>query len=249
MMEYHGFSSLLAADSSRVRDICVAVIGAGGKTSLLFRLGRELSRKYQKVLLTALTRMQYPVDLEPVIASEVADPDLSKLFRKGAPLFLMGSRESDAKLAGLSVAELDLARKQADICLFECDGARGLSLKAHHGNDPDVPRCATHVIIVVGADAVGTSLREGLVHRPDVFKRQWGIDDDTVIGAEFVAQVVTSSRGYVSKIPQEVEHIYFVNKQDTHPVEAEQVARAIKAVSSSRTYIGSCHTGLCRRLA
>ncbi|MFB0515468.1 MAG: selenium cofactor biosynthesis protein YqeC [Candidatus Neomarinimicrobiota bacterium] len=233
---------------SKDRGYCVAIMGAGGKTSLLFRMGVELSKRYSRVLLTSLTRSEYPAGLHTVLALETANLDLPLLFQTANPLFLMGYREGPAKLAGISVAELDAVRSQADVCLFECDGARGRSLKAHIDSDPHVPPFATHVIIVVGADVANTSPAQGHIHRPEVFQSLWGIDERTVLDAGFIAQVVTSPHGYGSKLPEDTERIYYVNKVDTHPREAEQIATAIRDLSGARTYTGSLQAGICYRI-
>jgi probable selenium-dependent hydroxylase accessory protein YqeC len=247
-MESATFSSMFLNDSSGDRSHCVAIMGAGGKTSLLFRLGEELSRHYPRVLLTSLTHSEYPTDLNTILASEVSSRDLPLLFKKENPLFLMGSREGQVKLSGISEEELYAVRSQADVCLFECDGARGLSLKAHIDSDPHVPPFATCAIIVVGADVASTSPIQGRIHRPEVFQHLWGIDEHTVLEVGFIARVVTSSQGYGSRLSGETERIYFVNKADTHPREAEQIGAAIWALSGARAYVGSVHAGICQRI-
>ena len=51
----------------------VAVYGAGGKTSLLYRLSRELSGLKKKVILTTTTKIYKPGKIPCVICSELRE--------------------------------------------------------------------------------------------------------------------------------------------------------------------------------
>lgn len=232
------FCGILFDNVSEAEHGCTAIMGGGGKTTLLHRLGKELS-DYYKVLITSLTKSVYHPEDGVIFVNSIPNDDLSRYFKSHNPLHVMDSVIAPGKLAGISEMTLGSLCKQAEVCLFECDGARSLSLKAHTELDPEVPQFATHVIILVGADVVNTCLKEGRVHRPDLFKLIWNFHDDSVMGAEFVTEVVTTRKGYLSKIPHDIKRIYFVNKADSYPDEAQLLAESIRRGSDCPTFYGS----------
>lgn len=242
------FFQMVLNEGSKAASYCVAIIGGGGKTSLLHRLGNEFSREYDRVLLTSLTSSAYPRAYEVVLMDNMPSRDLSPHYKRYSPLYLMGSKFSHYKLSGISLDELQAVQKQSEVCLFECDGARNLSLKVHKEHDPPVPAFATHVIIVVGADVVNTSISQGMVHRPELFRSVWHISGDDILDKEFITRVLTTSRGYLTKIPYQTRRIYFVNKSDTHPYEAEQLARTIHKESGFPAFYGSTQANICMKI-
>ena len=257
------FHAMIHDDPGELAGARIAIMGGGGKTGLLVRLGREIAATYSRVLLTPLTQsVPLPgLPATPLLstaagpagggiadgAKAAAGQDLRPLFRRANPLYVMGDPTAQGKLAGISAGDLEALAPQAQVVLFECDGARNLSLKAHDGRDPVVPALATHVIIVVGADVVGTRLSQGRVHRPGRFATNWGISPDWPLSADFIAQVVTSSRGYLSKVPHGTRRVYYVNKADSHDAEARLLARAIAARSGCPAFFGSLRDQMCQR--
>ncbi|MCF7902506.1 MAG: putative selenium-dependent hydroxylase accessory protein YqeC, partial [Candidatus Marinimicrobia bacterium] len=132
---------------------------------------------------------------------------------------------------------------QADVTLCESDGARNLPLKVHLPHDPVVPPFTTQVVILVGADVVDTSLTDGRVHRPELFREKWQISPDEPLSVDFIARVVTSTCGYLEKVPDGISRIYFVNKGDEHRENAQLLARAIGTQASAPVFWGSIRRG------
>ena len=123
--------------------------------------------------------------------------------------------------------------------LFESDGARNLPLKAHLPHDPVVPSFTTNVVILVGADVVNTTLADGRVHRPELFREKWKIAPDEPLSVDFIARVVTSHRGYLEKIPDGISRIYFVNKGDAYRENTQLLAKAISIQTNAMVFWGS----------
>ncbi len=236
---------MIAAAGQEKADPCIAILGAGGKSGLLWRLGEEFAREYSRVLVTSLTKSEPVPDDKVVLLSDLASMDITGQFQAGRPCYLMGAEESANKLVGLTTDELHTASTQTEVCLFECDGARSLSLKAHLPHDPAVPPFATQAVIVVGADVVNTTINAGLVHRPEVFKARWTLAMNTVMDADFIATVLTEEKGYLAKVPSGIPIRYFVNKADSHPRQAGQLARALRRRFDGPVYIGSTRANSC----
>ncbi len=233
------FSILAIPDHELTPNSCIALLGGGGKTGLQQRLGRELASKHDRVLLTSITKAAFHSDPKIICRAEIVDDDFTPWFARHNPLCVMGTCLNAHKVDGIEVTELERFKNQANITIVECDGARNRPLKVHRDHDPMVPDFFNQVIVIVGADVVGATLSQGLVHRPELFAAHWGIANNFVLTPEFIAEVVTSQKGYSSKIPAHLPRTYFVNKTDAHPGQASALARAIFTTSSRPTWFGS----------
>ena len=110
-----------------IRPGVTAVIGGGGKTTLLRALGEELARKH-RVLLCTTTRI-FPFPQMPC-AGTLAELDA---LRGEYRLLCAGRRlPGIGKLAALDASMADLAAR-FDYVLVEADGSAQRPLKAHGG--------------------------------------------------------------------------------------------------------------------
>ncbi|MFQ6672891.1 MAG: selenium cofactor biosynthesis protein YqeC, partial [Candidatus Tectimicrobiota bacterium] len=89
----------------------------------------------------------------------------------------------------------------ADLVVLECCGARRRPFKAPSPHEPLIPPFATHVVVVVGMEAVGRPMDERLVHRPERVTALTGLAMGERISPEVIAQVVGSPETYLSKGP------------------------------------------------
>lgn len=139
-----------------------AVMGSGGKTSLLYQLAEEL-RPCGTVLLATTTHImrppQYPF-------AGTAEELAAALAAHGAAC--AGSYTPEGKLTAPAFAGWQQA---ADFVLVEADGSKRLPAKAHETWEPVLPSQRTRTICVVGASAFG----QPSDRRPTVqpFSRGW----------------------------------------------------------------------------
>ncbi|MEE9465156.1 MAG: selenium cofactor biosynthesis protein YqeC [Candidatus Neomarinimicrobiota bacterium] len=236
------FHTMLADDPKALSGVCVALLGGGGKTGLMLRLGAELAIHYPRVLMTSLTRSAANSE-SPALLLSGLDETQPLPFGGNNPLLVMDHPVTDGKLAGVSPETLVELLSRSSLAVVECDGSRRLPLKAHNDRDPVTPDCVTHVVVVVGAGVVDTTLDEGKVHRPELFRSRWGLAPDTVLEADFIAEVVTSPQGYGSKITGGQSVVYFVNQADRWPDAAQRLARAIQSHANRPTFWGSIREG------
>ena len=164
-----------------VRPGVTAVIGSGGKTTMLDTLAEELSRR-GRVLCCTTTHIRIPSHL-PVLV----DPGREELLgaARTHPCLCAGSAAGEGKLGPLSVPLASLAQHW-DYILAEADGARGLPLKAHAPHEPVIPPEAGRTILVVGTAGLGRPIREA-VHRPEIFCRLTGLSPEDAASPEAVA--------------------------------------------------------------
>lgn len=142
------------AEALNIRPGITAVIGSGGKTSLLYRLAEEL--RTHRVLLATSTHIRRPPHLpflEEVRQVQPGQPVCVGSYGPGGKL--TAPRQTFARLAAL-----------ADYVLVEADGSKCLPLKAHAPYEPVIPQGSNQTIAVVGLTGLDRAIREA-AHRPE----------------------------------------------------------------------------------
>lgn len=138
-----------------------AIIGSGGKTTLLRTLSGELPGR---VLLCTSTHFQGYADLPTVLDPTAAD--LQKTLA-AHPIVCAAGRSPTGKLVDCGLPYETLA-DLADFVLVEADGSRRRPLKAHARHEPVIPPCTRQVICVLGLSGLHRPVSE-VVHRPELF--------------------------------------------------------------------------------
>ena len=139
-----------------------AIIGGGGKTTLLYRLARELEGR-GSVIVTTSTHIFKPTDLPFALTAG-----------KVSGILCVGMPCENGKLSAPQQSFRELTAL-ADYVLVEADGSAGRPLKAHASHEPVIPREANQVICVVGASGLNHPAAEK-VHRPERFMALSGSD-------------------------------------------------------------------------
>ena len=148
-----------------IRRGVTAVIGSGGKTSLIEQLAKELRRHGTVLILTTTKIWMPPSELVSVTASEA-----EAMLRERGMTYL-GS--PDRRLGKLLPPSCNGWDTLADYILAEADGAAGLPLKAHAPWEPVLPEKRTQIICVAGASGIGKPI-SAAAHRPEIFARLCG---------------------------------------------------------------------------
>lgn len=161
-----------------------AIIGSGGKTSLMLRLANELCKKGSVIVATS-THI-FPPEGMPLVTGGAEEIDRALA---GHPVVCAGAFTQSGKLAAPSVPFHELVRL-ADYVIVEADGARRLPLKAHAPHEPVIPGGA-RVIAVVGASGFGRPIAAA-AHRPERYARALGVDITETVTPELAARVVKS---------------------------------------------------------
>lgn len=135
----------------------VALIGAGGKTTLLHTWGDMLARQGKRVVLTTTTHLGW----EPGTCSPASPEELNAvLSRQSGPVLAGYPDPSGRKLTG--IPQDWYSRLEADHILVEADGSRGLPLKFHRSHEPVVPRDTGLLVELAGLTALDRPVGEVL---------------------------------------------------------------------------------------
>ncbi len=214
----------------------VSFVGAGGKTTAMYRLGWELAGQGWRVITTTTTMIRPPPPdqtAELIVAEQVAQ--LLRLteaaLRTKNPVTVASERLSaENKLKGIDgdwVADL---RSLADAVIVEADGARGLPLKAPAEHEPVVPTVTTVFVPVVGMDAVGRRLTEDTAHRPNLVAKLTGLAYGEIISPSVLSTLLVHPRGALKGSPGHARVAPLINQvQDGSTLaSARQIAAQTK---------------------
>lgn len=200
----------------------IAFVGAGGKTTAMFRLAGELAAADCRAILTTTTHIFAPTGGQPPVVAE-DEPALLRQVRERLQddrLVVVARSHVDApegaKLAGVR-PEFVLALRdhtQVDVILVEADGSRGRPLKAPAAHEPVIPPSATLVIPVAGLSAIGRKFSPESVHRPDRVAALTGLASGEAITAQTLAAVLMHPEGGLKSVPQAARVVALLNQAD-----------------------------------
>ena len=180
-----------------IRPGVTAIIGGGGKTTLLRTLGEELAQ-HGRVLLCTTTKMLPYGDL-PFASSR---QELERLRDRHSLLCAGTVLPESGKITAPEVRMGELAG-WFDFVLVEADGAARRPLKAHAPHEPVIPPEANQTVCVVGASGFGCPIREA-AHRPERYAELAGVTQDAAVTAEIAGKVLMAEklqdRIYVNQI-------------------------------------------------
>ncbi len=165
-----------------------AVVGGGGKTSLIARLARELSGNARVLCLTT-THILPP---DGVVLRSPSPAGLRAAFQRSA-VVTAGEPLPDGRL-GPPVGRLGALASEADFTLIEADGSRGLPVKAPAECEPALPGGEALVIAVAGMTAVSGKIAE-VAHRSERYAALLGKSVNDPVTPGDIARVLLSGEG------------------------------------------------------
>ncbi|MDO8752359.1 MAG: selenium cofactor biosynthesis protein YqeC, partial [Anaerolineales bacterium] len=214
----------LRLDSPSASNQTVSLVGAGGKSTTLFQLARQLSsvvnrkssiavRKSQ--IVTATTHLgiwQIPLADHHIIANDLSD--LQNIPREGI-ILVTGDLDRDrTKPVSESIINyLSAYSKEHNLpLLIEADGSRQKPLKAPASHEPAIPQFTDTVIVVAGLSAIGKALTDENVHHAEYFSQLTGLQIGETITPQAVISMLTHPQGGLKNIPSIARRIALLNQ-------------------------------------
>jgi len=203
----------------------VAFVGAGGKTSAMFRVAQELA----PALVTTTTHLgawqASLANLHFIWAADAPMPEIESWLSSGVILVTGMLDEETGRFRRLDSAQLKKLRELAGYhnlpLLIEADGSRQKPLKAPAPHEPVIPAFADVVVVVAGLSALKQPLHTAIVHRSEIFSRLSGLKEGEAITPQALAKVLTSTEGGLKNIPAGARRVALLNQADTPALQAQ----------------------------
>jgi len=212
--------SLIESLGLKPREV-ISLVGAGGKTTLMFRLARELFLNGKKVVTSTTTKILEPSPGETAFLYLHSDEEELEQFvsvhlDQYGHITIATERLGSGKLKGISSSLVSglWSRQKIDYILIEADGAAGRPVKAPREGEPVIPVDTTLVVAVLGVDGVGGELNEENVFQPQRVSIMTGVPIGQRITDEALAILMTDPEGIFRGTPPTSRIIAFINKVD-----------------------------------
>ncbi|WP_020581921.1 selenium cofactor biosynthesis protein YqeC [Endozoicomonas elysicola] len=203
------------------KDRIIAATGAGGKTSCLEYLARQLKQLGHKVLLTTTTRIFRPSPagfgqyIDRLIETDVLvqagiEPKASSITLAGFP------DENPEKLKGLSPTAIQhlISLNIYDNILIEADGSRQRPLKAPAINEPVLPDSCQVIIGVTGWTGICNPVTSQNIHRWEQFAAVTGLSEGDRLNPQAMYQLLNAKHGLFKNAPDGARKVWLINQVD-----------------------------------
>jgi molybdenum cofactor cytidylyltransferase len=223
----------------------VAIVGGGGKTTLMYRLAAEAAERGLTSVVGGTTRFTAPhfgVMPEPVIISAGADPVVAiRAALVRSPVVTCTAGHGDrGRWLPLEVDQVEAvaAMPEVDLLVLEADGSRNRPFKAPGDGEPVIPPSTTLVLAVAGLDVLGRPLSDEWVHRPERVSALSGLVPGAEVTPDCVAGVLLHAKGGRKAMPRGARWLPVLNKAEGDLVEAgERVARQLVEGGADRVVL------------
>lgn len=174
-----------------------AIVGAGGKTSLIKRLTNEYRKQGRSVFVTTSTHMFVEAD---TLVTEDVDSIIYELKTKG---YVMAGASCGEKIRALPKEVYEEVCRHADEVLVEADGSKHLPLKFPNETEPVIYDNVEEIIVVCGLHGLGKSAKEA-VHRIELASRKTGISPEDVIRPTHIQELLR--KGYLEPLKEKYQN-------------------------------------------
>ena len=212
----------------------ITIVGAGGKTTLLYALAKKLAANSQKVLATTTTHIMRPTYSPKIPSGFILEQEnvselhhafsTSNLVYLGIPMTLANScinqKEGyQTKWQSPSLDFLEKIRSVPDYILCEGDGSRRLPVKIPRKKEPVLYPGTEMVIGIIGLSCLGQPVKNNLFgwkENPSFFQTLLSSTEGTEhrITTDTLFQIALSPEGLQKSTENRVFHVV-LNQADT----------------------------------
>lgn len=225
----------------------IALVGAGGKTSLALRLLAELKARGIPAVFTTTTRILEPVPGPGetlVLREDEADwvDSVREALARGPVVIAARRRLRERaavgmeypfpmrthKLEGVPAEWVDRLHDSLPgaVILVEADGAKGRLLKAPAAHEPVIPSSTTLFVPIAHQDAIGRPISEEFVHRPEELARLLDVPQGAFITEAMLAAAMLHPEGGMKRCPDSARVVPVLNRrEESAPQAGYRVAR------------------------
>jgi probable selenium-dependent hydroxylase accessory protein YqeC len=199
----------------------VSLIGAGGKTTVLFHLAKEIRDAGGKVLVTTTTKIFKPVKPHVDRLFLVQDADALVPAASGihGPVIIAAGYDVDdeGKLIGLPAKWLNSAAAsgQFDNIVIEADGAASRLFKVPSEIEPVIPENTNLTVWIMSIKVLGKPMHPSWIHRVERALAIVDASAETLVTKDHVTALVRHPAGCLKGVPSQARKIALINQADT----------------------------------
>lgn len=192
----------------------ITIIGAGGKTSLMFSASSLLRNDY-KVLVTTTTHIYIPDNNlydKIIMLTHFENENYNNILQNNKNgVYVIGSHiVNNSKIKGLTFDMLDKITPYFDVVIIEGDGSKEKSLKGWNDNEPVIYPKTTKTIGIVDISSIGIDINEENIHRVDKFLEIINDYSNNKVNIEHLEKLILNKNGLFKFYKG--EKILFINK-------------------------------------
>lgn len=192
------------------KDNLISIVGAGGKTTLIYYLGKEL-KKNGKVLMSTTTKIMPPKKEEADFFA-IGKEEYSNIKNKqdlGSYVYSYGMN-NEGKLLGIKEEEIQLIKDDFNYIILESDGSKCKSLKGWNDTEPVVYKETDITIGVLNIKVLEKKITDDLIHRLEEFRKLTrGIEEDTITNKHLI-RIIFNEKGLFKNSTG--KRILYINK-------------------------------------
>jgi len=188
----------------------ISFVGAGGKTTMMFKLAEEI-RQNNKVLVTTTTKIYIPLDDKYEFICTDSKELSSFIAKKENGIYIIGlGVNSENKILGLSCKQLDELAPHFGYVLIEADGSKKKQLKGWNEFEPVIYDKTTKTVGIIDIQSVGMVINEQSVHRSEIFCEITGAKEGDTVKLEYLLKLIVHPKGMFKAA--QGEKILYINK-------------------------------------
>jgi molybdenum cofactor cytidylyltransferase len=194
----------------------LSIVGAGGKTSSLIRLGCE----WPGICIAAATAHIGKNQIKCFKNHKILHSNfIFEGYRLSESTLFTGPEGNDNRLNGIEPQfwnELYRISEENDVPIFiEADGSKMKPLKAPAAHEPPIPDWVNHVVVSVGISVLGKPLAQEFVHRPEIFSSLTGLEMGKPVTWHAIFKMLTHPQGGLKNIPRYARKSVLLNQIDS----------------------------------
>ena len=198
----------------------IAFVGAGGKTTAIFDIARQLNDLAFVTTTTKIAVSEKDFGDHWFEIKDIDDLESIDFVNLEGVCVFTGRQIDDVHMGGLSVELVtrlkEIAIDHNGVLLIEADGSKKKMLKAPLSHEPVIPDFVDSVIVSAGLNILGEKLNEEIVHRAERFSELSGLKIGEFLKVESLIDVLINQEGGLKGIPSSVKrmlHLTHTNSQ------------------------------------
>jgi probable selenium-dependent hydroxylase accessory protein YqeC len=199
----------------------IALVGGGGKTTLMLALAEELTAKGKRVIAATTTKVWHREALQYkkiLLVNNRADWNSKKAegLNSEGTVFVGRSILESGKVDGISASLADKVFHDPNVhyLIVEADGSAGHPLKAPAEHEPVIPNSVTMVVALMGLEAMHARLNEVTAFRVERVSTVTGLEPGSILTPKALANVFVHPAGLFKGAPDGARKVVLLNKAD-----------------------------------